>query len=434
MKDICSLWKAETDMPSYPALKENIKTDVLIIGGGITGILCALKLKDRGVDCIIAEAQTVCGGVTGNTTAKLTVQHGLIYKRLINTLGTEKAALYYAANNDALCEYKRLCLENDCDFAETDSYVYSLSGRRKIENELKALEKLKIKAEFSACRNLPFETCGAVKFKNQAQFNPLKFLKNAANGLKIYENTRVLKIKGNTAVTKNGNIKAEKIIVATHFPFENRHGSYFLKMYQQRSYVAAFKNAPDLTGMYIDENKNGLSFRNSGEYLLIGGASHRTGKPCDGWDTVRSFVKSNYPRAEEKYRWATEDCITLDGVPYIGNYSALTPDLYVATGYNKWGMTSSMAAAQLLSDLITGRQNPYSRLFSPSRSIIRKQLLFNSAAAAAGLVNFKTKRCPHLGCVLERNPHEHTWDCPCHGSRFTESGRLLNDPANRDLH
>ena len=204
-------------------------------------------------------------------------------------------------------------------------------------------------------------------------------------------------------------------------------------MYQHRSYVIALENAPNVHGMYVDEAQNGMSFRNFENLLLIGGGDHRTGKQGGNWQELRTFARQHYPNASEKYCWATQDCMTLDGVPYIGAYSAGTPDLYVATGFNKWGMTSSMVSAMILCDLVQEKQNPYAEAFSPSRTILRPQLAVNAWEAVVNLLTPSAKRCPHLGCALKWNPYEHTWDCPCHGSRFTKNGRLIDNPATGDL-
>ena len=428
-----SLWESGAEMPSFPKLKGNIKTDVLIIGGGIAGILCGYKLKKAGVDCGIAESDLICRGVTAGTTAKITVQHGAVFDKLINEFGTEKARLYLKANEKALCEYKELCRNIDCDFKEMDSYIYSLSNRKKIEKEVAALQKLGCNAEFCEKTELPFEIAGAVKISGQAQFNPLKFLSDISQGLTIYENTAVKELKGLAAVCDGGEIRVKKIIVATHFPIINKHGSYFLKMYQKRSYVSAFLGAKTLEGMYRDESEDGFSFRSAGKFLIIGGPSKRTGKKSGGWELIRSFADKYYPNTTEKYNWAAQDCITLDGVPYIGNYSANTPDLYVATGFNKWGMTSAMVAAEMLTDLMTVKKNEFAEVFSPSRHILRKQLVLNAVSAVVGLLYPTVKRCPHLGCALKWNKNERSWDCPCHGSRFSEKGKLLNTPATGNI-
>ena len=221
--------------------------------------------------------------------------------------------------------------------------------------------------------------------------------------------------------------------MATHFPFLNRHGSYFLKMYQHRSYVLALEHAANVGGMYVDEAAEGLSFRNAQGMLLLGGGSHRTGKQGGGWRELEAFAKRHYPRAHIRYRWAAQDCMTLDGVPYIGPYSARTENLYVATGFNKWGMTSAMAAAMLLTDMVQGKRPDDAPVFSPSRSMLRPQLALNALEAAASLLTPTAPRCPHMGCALKWNSQEHTWDCPCHGSRFTKKGKCIDNPATGDL-
>lgn len=428
-----SLWEQTWEKPNFPAQDGDLSTDVLIIGGGMAGILCAYRLHCAGVPYVLAEAETICGGITKNTTAKLTSQHGLIYDKLISRFGIQRAKQYLAANQAALQTYRTLCRKIDCGFEEKAAYVYALDDRRKLQREVNALEKLGVPAEFTDELPLPFPVAGAVKFPNQAQFHPLKFVSGLAKGLRVYEHTRVRELIGTTAVTNHGRIRAEKILVTTHFPFLNKHGSYFLKLYQHRSYVIALQGAPDVDGMYVDASRTGLSFRNCQNLLLLGGGGHRTGKKGGGWRELRDFARRHYPQAEEQYRWAAQDCMSLDGVPYIGPYSASTPDLYVAAGFNKWGMTSSMVSAMLLSDLVQGKNSPYGEVFSPSRSILRPQLAVNGFEAVSSLLTPTTRRCPHLGCALKWNPVEHTWDCPCHGSRFTEDGKRLDGPATGDL-
>ena len=273
-----SLWEKTWEQPNFLALEGDCSTDVLIIGGGMAGILCAYQLHCAGVPYVLAEAETICSGITKNTTAKITSQHGLIYDKLIPKFGVERAKQYLAANEAALQTYRELCRNIECGFEEKAAYTYSLDDRRKIERELNALEKLGFPAEFEDKIPLPFSVAGAVKFPNQAQFHPLKFVSGIAKDLHIYEHTRVRELIGTTAVTNHGRICAKKIIVTTRFPFLNKHGSYFLKLYQHRSYVIALQNAADVDGMYLDEAQAGLSFRNYENLLLIGGGAHRTGK------------------------------------------------------------------------------------------------------------------------------------------------------------
>ena len=428
-----SIWTDSIEFPTFGQLKKDIKTDVLIIGGGITGILCAYMLEQAGVNYVLVEADRLCSGITKNTTAKITAQHGLIYHKLVKRFGLEKARMYLDANEAALQEYRKLSKSVDCNFETKASFVYSLNHPHKLEKELDALRSLGFDADYVGQLPLPFSTSGAVKFKNQAQFHPLQFLAEISKGLSIYEHTKVRELAPNTAITEHGKITASKIIITTHFPFLNKHGSYFLKMYQHRSYVIAYENAPDVNGMYVDEEDKGLSFRNYQNLLLIGGGDHRTGKKGGNWNELSAFASTYYPNAHEQYRWATQDCMTLDEVPYIGAYSRNTQNLYVATGFNKWGMTSAMTAAMLLRDMILEKECSYAPVFSPSRTMLRTQLLINAFEATTNLLTPTTKRCPHLGCALKWNPDEHSWDCPCHGSRFTEDGELIDNPATDDL-
>ncbi len=428
-----SLWKETEKLPSFPSLEGNAKTDVLIIGGGITGILCAYLLQQAKIDYILVEADCICSGVTENTTAKITFQHGLIYKQLIHELGIEKAKMYLQANRDALEQFKKICQPLACDYEVKDSFVYSLSQREKLEGELQALQQLGYDAEYVSELPLPMPTVGAIKFPSQAQFHPLKFIHALSKALKIYEHTKITELGEHTAKTNSGLITAQHIIVATHFPILNKHGAYFLKMYQDRSYVLALENAQDVDGMYRDENEKGLSFRNQKDLLLLGGGSHRTGKKGGNWDELLAFTRTYYPNAKVLYQWATQDCMTLDHVPYIGLYGKNTTNFYVSTGFNKWGMTSSMVSATLLRDMILGKANPSSSVFDPHRGMLHPQLFINVCEATKNLLTFSAKRCSHLGCALKWNEVEHTWDCPCHGSRFTEEGQLINNPATDDL-
>lgn len=428
-----SVWSANSELPEFSRLDGDIDVDVLIIGGGLAGLLTAYFLHQRGVNYALVEKDRICNGVTKNTTAKITFQHGLIYQKVLKYYGLETAQMYLKANKEAFEIYRQLCKGIDCDFEIKDNFVYSVSDINKLEEEMNALNRIDYPAQFCQHIPLPFDTAGAVKFPEQAQFNPLKFVSNIAKGLNIYENTKVREMVGNKAITKQGNINAQKVIVTTHFPFINKHGSYFIKLYQHRSYVIGLEGGDDVKGMYVDENDKGLSFRNYGNLLLLGGGGHRTGKEGGNWTELRRFAKHYYPDSTEKFFWATQDCMSLDSIPYIGRYSKKSRELYVATGFNKWGMTSSMVSAMVLADMIEGKENPYSDVFNPSRSILKPQLFINGFESATNLLSLSTKRCPHLGCALKWNSAEHSWDCPCHGSRFSAEGKVLDNPANGDL-
>lgn len=427
-----SVWQANTKLPKFTKLERDEKTDVLIIGGGIAGILTAYFLHQNGVKYILVEKDRICSGTTCNTTAKITFQHGLIYQKILRN-STEIAHKYLNANKVAFDKYAEMCRNIKCNYEIKDNYVYSVSNRKNLESEMNALHKIGYKSEFYENLPIPVKIAGAVKFPKQAQFNPLKFVSAIAVELNIYENTFVREMIGTTVITDKCKIKADKVIVATHFPFINKHGSYFLKLYQHRSYVVALENAPSVKGMYVDENHKGMSFRNYGDLLFVGGGGHRTGEKGGNWNELHNFIKLHYPNAKEKYHWSAQDCMSLDGIPYIGNYSRNTPNLYTASGFNKWGMTGAMVSAMILSDIIIGRQNEYADIFSPSRNIIKPQLFINGGKAVKNLLTPTIKRCSHMGCALKWNSAEHSWDCACHGSRFTDEGKVLDNPANGDL-
>lgn len=428
-----SIWNdVRYEMEPRGSVNEDLKTDVLVIGGGIAGILCAFELKCRGVDCILVEMGQVCGGTTKNTTAKLTAQHNLVYDMLIKRFGIEKAGRYYEANNCAIDRFKEMAAKIPCDFEEKIAYVYSMENREKMEAEAAAYDKLGIPYIWKENTPLPFPVCGAVGMTAQAQFHPLKFLKGLLAGITYYENTFVQDIEGNQAITQKGVITAEKIILATHYPLINIPGKYFMKMTQQRSYVIALENGPDVDGMYIDEAVGGFSFRNYKNMLLLGGGGHKTGKSGGGVQKLRMLANQAYPDIAERYAWAAQDGMTLDQMPYIGQHRHKTPNLYVAAGFNKWGMTGAMTSAMVLADLISNGQSDYEELFRPDRSMLTRQLAVNLASAGAGLLH-PGKRCSHMGCGLKWNEQEQSYDCPCHGSRFDKVGRILNNPAKRGI-
>ena len=427
-----SLWKETASMPSFPTQQGSARTDVLIIGGGIAGVLCAHMLAQAGMEYILVEEREICSGITENTTAKITAQHGMVFDKLLHRFGQEHTACYLQANLEAVEQYRKLCQDIDCSFQEQNSFVYS-TDEEELQQEMDALQKLSYTAQFVREIPLPIECAGAVGFSGQAQFHPLRFLGQIAKYLNIREHTVVRELRGCTAVTNGGRIKADRIVVATHFPFLNKHGAYFLKLYQQRSYVLALEQAQKLDGMYIGSRKNSLSFRSYDDLLLLGGGGHRTGKTGGNWAELKNFAQLHYPGAAARCQWATQDCMTLDGLPYIGRYSSGTKGLYVTTGFNKCGMNNALAGAILLRDLLQGKENPYADVVAPSRSMLRPQLLVNGFEATGNLLRFSKKRCPHLGCALQWNPQERSWDCPCHGSRFDSDGHRLNNPATGDL-
>lgn len=424
-----SIWNDGVNAPKFGNLEGEESCDVLIVGGGIAGILCAHKMKAAGIDCILLESDSICSHTTAKTTAKITLQHGLIYDKIRDRYGIDGARMYFRAQSAALEEYAAMSERIDFDYEAKSSYVYSTSDREALERELTVLLTLGASAELIDSVDLPIDTVGAVRLNAQAQMHPLKLMYTLASGLRVYEHSPVTKLDRGVAFAKNARINYEKLVIATHFPILNKHGGYFMKMYQHRSYVIALEGARLPSGMYVDGSGDGLSLRSYRNTLLLGGAGHRTGKDGGGFSELRSIARRYYPNSKEVGAWATQDCMTLDGIPYIGRYSSRLSNVYVATGFNKWGMTSAMVAANILTDMILGKKNDFAEIFSPDRSLMHAQLAVNIGESLLGMLTPKAPRCPHMGCALSYNKEEGTWDCPCHGSRFTHDGRVLDAPA-----
>ena len=474
-----SIWSRTCQLREREPLPGDRKTEVAVIGGGMAGVLIASALQEAGARVVVLEADRIAGGQTRNTTAKITSQHGMIYGKLKQTLGEERARQYALANEAALAEYRRIIVQNglDCDVEEQSAYVYG-GGAAALRAEAACAAALGLPAAFTEETGLPFPAAGAVRFDRQAQFHPLKFLQAVAEPLTIYEKTSVQTVEGHSLVTERGTVTAEKIVFACHFPFVNFPGLYFARMHQERSYVLALDNAPFREGMwvYAEGEKNPYSFRRWNDLLLLGGGGHRCGENSAGgrYEELRQKAGEWFPGCREVARWSAQDCMTADGVPYIGGFAAGRPDWYVATGFRKWGMTTAMVSAMLLRDMICGEDNPYGEVFRPGRfdpetaagiaeeggqavkSLARRFFQIPAEQAKnlppdhGGVVFLEGEklgvykdqdgnlypvdiRCPHLGCQLEWNPDEESWDCPCHGSRFDRFGGLISGPAQRDL-
>ncbi|WP_461614602.1 FAD-dependent oxidoreductase [Clostridium sp. Marseille-QA1073] len=491
-----SLWLDTTKTTNYEKLNGNFEIDIAIIGGGLAGISTAYMLKKSGFNVAVFEGNRIGENTTGNTTAKITSQHDLIYDKLINDFGKEKARQYADANQSAIKKIKEIIEENniDCDFEEKIACVYTESEKYidKIEREVKAAESLGISAEFAKKVALPFDIKAGVVFHNQAQFHPRKYLlalaeKVNGDGSYIFEHTRILDVdkedKKLILSTKDEKITANKVIVATHFPILNSHGLYFVRMHGERSYVLGLdtKNI-NVDGMYISAEKPKRSFRTQKlgdrDVLLLGGESHRTGEfynteKC--YEALKKYGEKLYESMEIIYKWSTQDMTPLDGVPYIGQYSANTENLYVATGFQKWGMTSSTVAAMIITDLISTGKSPWIDVYTPSRFNVASSIkelggnaskftqrytkgkldypeksIKNVGKGEGKVVEYEGRKigvyrdeqgnyygveiiCTHMQCELQWNNSEKSWDCPCHASRFTIKGEIIEGPTVKPL-
>jgi len=465
-----SYWLASTPDSKYSPLPGDIHVDVAIIGGGIVGITSAFLLKLAGVSVAVIEADRIITGATGYTTAKITSQHGLIYNRLISELGKGRAKQYAESNQAAIerIDYIVRSWDISCDLVNKPAYVYagSENSSQKILDEVQAARSLGLPASFQSSLSLPFETYGSVQFSHQAQFHPRKYLCALAREVQgddcyIFEKTRALGIEGGDPLivkTDKGTVKAENIIQATHYPIVDNPGGLSNKLHQSMSYVLGLRieeKFPD--GMFINAEEPGRSLRSQpvegGELVLVVGDGHTTGhgNPThEHYRNLEDWARSIYKVQSIDYHWSTEDVMPEDGVPLIGR---LTPDsehLFLATGFQKWGMTTGTAAAIILTDMILERDNPWTEVYDPSRSrkltefeeevskikpgsgtLIEKEEKEKMAVYkdAEGVLYILNPSCRHMGCSVSWNDAEETWDCPCHGSRYNSRGEVIQSPA-----
>lgn len=490
-----SFWISSTPKTDYPALKEDLKVDVAIIGGGMVGITSAYLLANEGLKVAVLEADRILLGTTAHTTAKLTSQHGLIYAQVKRQMGAVKARQYAEANETAIKFVADLIDQKtiDCDFSWQSAYVYTQSEEfiQKLQDEQTVASELGIKAYYQTePLSIPISIKGALRFDKQAQLHPRKYLlalatMMAEKGGQIFEQSRVMDIQGEgpySVITENGKkVTARVVIMASHYPSHNLPGLYFSRLYQERAYAVVAKAKESFPGgMYINAETPTRSLRSlptdEGERILIVGEKHKTGHGQDlaqHYQNLIDFAQEIFTVEEFPYRWSTQDCTTLDDIPYIGQMTADRPNLYIATGFRKWGMTNSTVSGMMLRDLIVKGESPWQDVYCPSR--------FNAASAVKFIVqntdvgvNFISGKlkpmqdkstvkpgeahiaevdghragvykdannafhvvdttCTHMGCEVQWNDAEHSWDCPCHGSRFTVDGQIVEGPAMKPL-
>lgn len=489
-----SYWLDTTPGTSYEPLHGNYHCDVAIVGGGITGILLAYLLNKHGVSVALLEAERIAADVTGHTTAKISYAHGPIYQSLLDTFGYKVAKKYADANRTALELLAEIIEEKSipCDFKRMPAYLYATdaAGRETLQKEIASLKNFGLQATYTQETPAPFPVTAAIRYDHQAIFHPRKFLLALSNELRagggmIFEKTRATGVteKDNDCIvkTEHGTVRAKRVVIATNYPFLNR-GWFFARLESYRSYVLGVRLDGEVPqGLFYNVSEPFRSFRPHptpfGDLLLINGEDHKTGEKHDTiecYERLEAFARENFPVRTIEYRWSTQDSYSPDGAPYIGRITSRARRVFVATGYNGWGMTTSMAAALLLADLVRGRRNTWAAVFDPGRfkkpvrsirtlikenfdnakhfigdrledteklldsdTLLREtgkivEIRGKKMAAykdEAGSIHLRSAACTHMGCIVKWNASEKSWDCPCHGSRFDRSGQVIHGPA-----
>tara|TARA_A100001391_G_C5084492_1_gene280821 strand:+ start:64955 stop:66493 length:1539 start_codon:yes stop_codon:yes gene_type:complete len=491
-------WTAATKaQPThYPSLQTDEHTDVVVIGAGIVGLSTALYLARAGKSIIILEASRVGTQVTARSTGKVTAQHGIKYSTLIKNFGENDARLYARANQFAV-EQIAAIVENEnieCAFERTASYIYTCSqATQSLDDEAKAAVSLGLPAVLDKDMPAPVPVQMALRFDDQAQLNPAQYVRGLAAAVtkqaQLFEQSRVVSVEtgsdGYHVRTSEGHtVRATKVVVATHLPVVPE-GKLFAKAFpfSHPALAARMNPSTQLEGMFISADSPTYSFRASSsgdEHDLVAiGPRYKTGvldEEMKSFRQLEDFLREYFDIQDPAYRWTNEDFQPMDGIPFIGCAESGSPNLYVAVGFNGWGITMGTAAGELLCDLIIGRSNPYANLFTPTRGQNMKGglelfkagvesakhfvadrftrrsedelLALKPGHAAVGRCNgesvaaYRDEKdglyqvsavCTHMGCLVGWNPVDKTWDCPCHGSRFDYDGSVIHGPASKPL-
>ena len=492
-----SLWHDTAEASTHPRLEGGQRADVVVVGAGITGLTTALLLASKGTDVVVVEALEVAAGVTGRTTAKVTSQHSLLYSQISAKHGDDVAGVYGMANQAALEQIASLVAlgDIDCSFERRPAYTYTRDEAyvAKIEQEVEVCRRVGLPASFTTDSDLPYDILGAVRFEQQAQFQPVAYCQGLARmliaaGGRVFTGSRVTDVTDGSPVavtTEAGSVSADAVVLATHVPILDR-GMFFTKVEPTASHGVAVTvgDAAALPhGMYITAESPSRSVRSfsdgSRSYLVVVGEGHRTGASGDEAEHERhlvDFAGQHWPGARLTHRWMAEDFTPQDSIPYIGKLSRSSGPLYVATGYQKWGLTNGTVAAMILSETVSGGTHPWAEVFDANRLTPRasaKEFIKHNVEAGVhmvtdrlhtrgpaevealqpgegtvvraggkqyavskddeGNVHTLSATCTHLGCLVKFNSADRSWDCPCHGSRFAADGSVFHGPAVQPL-
>lgn len=490
-----SLWDASAPDTDFPALAGDVSVDVAIVGGGIVGLTAARLLKQAGRTVAVLEARRIGRQVTGKSTAKITSQHNLVYAKLIKKFGEAGARAYAEANEAAVAQVGSFVREDAiaCELEPKPAYVYATSADafEQLRAEEEAARRLGLPASLEQEVALPFPVTGALRFDGQAQFHPCRYLAGMAQkvpgeGSHVFEETRVTGVEEGEPCrvqTERGTLAAREVILATHLPFIGE-GKFYAKAYPYAHPMLAARidqaSAPE--GMFIGAESPTHSFRTApaedGLWLVAVGGSYKPGHAHEERELsadLERFVTRHFQASEIGYRWTNEDYYAMDGVPFIGRASSGARHLYVATGFNAWGISGGTVAGMILSDLIAQGSNAWAATFDATRlkpvaggsgfakenleagkHMLKGHLGRHPGSLDAvqpgrgevmkvkgeklavyrdesGQLHAVSAVCTHLGCVVGWNETERTWDCSCHGSRFDCDGRMLHGPAVKDL-
>lgn len=492
-----SFWLSSPSRVSYPSLTGRHEATVAVIGGGIAGVTTALLLERAGVQVALLEAHEIASGVTGHTTGKLTAGQGLMYSQLEDQHDPETAHAYadaQMAGVELVFDLARE-LRIDCDLERVSDYVYAETAEEAelLDVELEASRRAGLERGLERGRGMPIRTAiGALRLADQGQLHARRYvlgLAEAVNGggSRVFENTRVTDIDSQAdrylLTTDAGEVRAEHVVVATNAPITFR-GLFFARAHPWRSYaVAAVAGSEALRDTWIGAGSPTRSLRTTpyegdAQLLIVVGEGHRVGQAEDTlepYEALTTFLRRHFPGAEPRYRWSTQDQFPVDGLPYVGRVGTPGSRLHVATGFSGWGLTNGAVAGLVIRDGILGRESAWESLFDPNRSAltrapgalmrenanVARHLLgsrlrgrpddVHGVAAGSGIVldldgekaavhrdelgqlHVVSAVCTHMGCLVDWNEAERTWDCPCHGSRFAVDGEVLDGPATQPL-